>query len=259
MIVYKYYPPTDYTFDALCNRYFFFSKVGKLNDPYDSSFNLIKGSRLANNLIANGRISPDMELLMREYATCSFSAINNSMHMWAFYANNFSGVAVGYDDSKFKEITERLQARVFYYKVSYLNKMFNVDRPFVRKLHNLTQGAKWICSNQLFKGDQKLDDDFFAYLYTLKHKDTWAGEKEYRLIVGNDIVQRKERLDIEYTVAGYKIPMPKGVIKEIIIGHNFPESRYYCIKHIAEANGILQINQTSAEEPFNIKIIPANI
>ncbi len=254
-MVYKYYPPTDYTFDALCGEYFFFSKVRKLNDPYDTSFNLIRGSKLSKRLIAEGRISPDADQIMNDYATCSFSAVKNSMHLWAFYANNFSGVVVGYDDSKFNEITESLKARIFYYKVLYIDKMFDVDKPFEFTLHNLTQGDKLICSDKLFKGDSKLDDDFFAYLYTIKHKAIWSEEMEYRLIAANDVVQQRDRLEmlgVKYTDAGYKIPMPNNVIKEIIIGHNFPKERIDHIKQIAHKNGIGSIKRTTALHPFII-------
>ena len=262
-MIYKYYPPTDYTFDALCNRYFFFSKVSKLNDPFDSSFKLIKGTKLANMLIQRSIIHLEAEQIMKEYGTCSFSEVKDSMHMWAFYANNFGGLVVGYDDSKFPSITEKLMARVPYYKVTYLESMNNVDSPYnIYKLKNLISGNKCIKGWEIFKGDPKIDDDFFAYLYTIKAKATWSEEKEHRLFAGNDILRNKTRLEqlgVQYTPTGYKIPMPDGAIKEIIIGHNFPESRYGCIKRIAEENGITSIQHTQIEKPFEIGFGSANL
>ena len=41
-MVYEYYPPTNFTFEALTKKYFFFNKAAKQNDPFDTSFCLLQ-------------------------------------------------------------------------------------------------------------------------------------------------------------------------------------------------------------------------
>ena len=53
-MLYKYYPPTEYTYDALQKGYFFFNKVSRQNDPYDASFKLLQADFLLEDLRRKG-------------------------------------------------------------------------------------------------------------------------------------------------------------------------------------------------------------
>ena len=69
MIVYKYYSPEQYNFDALKNHYFWFSKVSKLNDPFDSSSKLLRPSCFRENLLKECNIDEDkLSSIMLQYA-----------------------------------------------------------------------------------------------------------------------------------------------------------------------------------------------
>lgn len=261
-IVYKYYPPTDYTFDALSKQYFFFSKVEKLNDPYDSSFKLISSTNFAKCMQKHNRIPNDMQSYMQSFGTCSFSKSNRSKHLWSFYANNFSGLVVGFDEKKFQQLTEQYLVRISYYDVEYVDTMIDFDdrksefpyKPLLVPSEFRSISMVEACS------DIKNLDCLIAYLCLVKDKATWGEEQERRLIVGRDVIdpnnrQRLKRLGFQYLESGYKIPMPKDCIREIIVGHNINDTCKEIVKRWAKRLGV-RLHTTMAKTPFKIDIVP---
>ncbi len=81
--IYKYYPPNENSYDALVNKYFWFSKRKLLNDPYDLA-GYVKNVYLPNEY-------PNWYSEIDNYASCSFNSDPLSKLMWAFYAQNYSG------------------------------------------------------------------------------------------------------------------------------------------------------------------------
>lgn len=217
MIVYKYYPWNEFTVDALNKGYFFFCKAAKQNDPYDCSFKLIEGTQLAKHLIDNKIIHPESERIMADYGTCSFSEVKDNMHLWAFYAEKFNGIVIGYEDKTFESITKDLLARIGYYEVTYLSNIIDVDNPNTKFVLKEINNKRCATINDCFKGDRKKDDDFFAYLCSIKAEDTWREERERRLIAAGDIMNGRARLEkngVEYFLTGIKYLCQVIVLKK---------------------------------------------
>lgn len=95
--------------------------------------------------------------------------------------------------------------------------------------------------------DIKGMDKLFTHLCSYKN-DIWEQEKEWRLIAGNDILKINNP-KIKYEVDGYKIPIPQNAIKSIIIGHNFPKDRLYCIREAQIKYGV-NVYKTKVNIPF---------
>lgn len=267
-MVYKYYSSNCYTCDALTKGYFFFNKAAKQNDPYDTSFKLIRSEILLKEL---GMLSEDtqgkVESIMKQYGSCCFSEEWNNKHLWSFYASNYQGIVIGFGEDTFASYFEKYRARIHFVKVSYINspitdddveKTFQLDMPLLRKEDSghsllLPHTYRECCTTS----DDKLKDILFTHLCSIKEKATWGEEKESRLIAASDVINGRGRLEskgIKYLANGYMIPMPADCIKKIIVGHNFDMSKSHLIETIAKKNGITQIFQTKADSPFKIEL-----
>lgn len=264
-MVYKYYPSNCYTCDALTKGYFFFNKAAKQNDPYDTSFKLLQSDYLLQNLNYTDRGLSKVEDVMKEYGSCCFSKEKDNKHLWSFYASNYHGLVVGFDEKTFREYGDMFNVRIPYVKVEYRDspitdemvvenrESFKLDMP----LKEENAENVWIRPHRYADclGDERLGDVLFTYLCCIKEKTTWSEEQEYRLIAALDIINQKIRLEkkgIKYLDNGYLIPMPQNCIKEIYIGHNFDMSQLYKIERLAKHYGVNQIFQTMAEVPFKI-------
>lgn len=254
-ICYKYYSESDYNFEALEEKYFFFCKVSKQNDPYDSSFKLMQSENVLNAL--KGKINTNAETIMKDYGTCSFTDSKENKRMWASYANNYNGFCIGFDDSTFQTITKKLAARVPYIKVNYVDapitlendlNSFVVEELFTDVAHK--GESFYLCAES---NDPKKNEDLFLYICSMKEKKSWDIENETRLVAGSDIMRCRNRLkknDVVYEEKGYKIPMPDGCVKEIILGHNMSDENVERMKSIARKHGIDTIYKTKVEIPF---------
>lgn len=264
-MIYKYYPPTDNTFDALIKKYFFFNKAAKQNDPFDTSFSLLQSKIMLEALGYDQQGQVLIKSIMGGYGSCCFAERCDNKHLWSFYAANYAGLVIGYDDAKFKEYSKFL-IRIPYLKVDYiskpitdedLDKQFKLDAPLYNDgLHEI-----WSKSHTYREClyNEKLQDLLFTHLCSIKEKETWAIEEEYRLIAALDVMRpenqnRLEQHGFEYLDAGVRIPMPKDCVQEIIVGHNFDWGKYgNVINEIAQANKLFEIKQTRTGIPFNIE------
>lgn len=261
-MVYKYYPPTCYTCDALLKGYFFFNKASKQNDPYDTSFKLIQSETLLKKLGYNEVEKDVVESIMKDYGSCCFSEERDNKHLWSFYASNYQGLVIGFDETTFAKYYNDLLARIHYIKVEYRDSPITEDDlegSFQLKFplrHNESENE--LLKSHKYKdclSDSRLSDVLFTHLCCLKEKKTWEAEKEYRLIAALDILQFQERLEqkgVVYLDNGYKIPMPKNCVKEIYLGHNFDMGKFEIIEEIAKKHEVKQIYQTKTEIPFDV-------
>lgn len=239
-MVYKYYSPTEYNFDALSKGYFFFSKVYKLNDPFDCSFKLIEQSK--KFLQHLGFINREKEAsdIMKQYGTCSFSRLKGNKRMWALYANNYQGFCVEFDDKQFDTpriiswenetpiITENKTNKEdspYHYMIKgdigYVQKELDFDDFAIcgyRELLNDDSIIEYPIGSCLH--DDKMKDILFVRLCFTKEKHSWESEEEFRLLVGNYIDFMPTSLK-KITDAGYKILFHKSIVSSITIGHNF--------------------------------------
>ncbi len=128
-MVYKYYSPAVYNFNAIREKYFFFCKVGKQNDPFDTSYSLMNSSKLKNDMVRMGKLSPNAENVIKEYGICSFSKCENNKTLWSHYAQSYKGFAVGFDETTFESMNIELLARVLYKDVQYVDEMIDCNNP----------------------------------------------------------------------------------------------------------------------------------
>ena len=266
-MVYKYYPFNDNTKDALSKNYLFFSKASKLNDPYDTSSMLLTDEFYENltKIYRNAKLPKDLQIpflkktfkVMDNYGICSFSKSEDNMHLWALYADKFSGIVVGFDEEELKDLSYHNgiiplmnTEYVKNWPRSYKSDTFNYS--FYNGEHQTYQ------IRHCFEGNEsgRILEYFFHYLCTVK-SNSWKEEKEVRLVASYRFLQelnKKHLYNVEKTDVGYKVPFPLNAVKCIIIGHNFIGGRTD-IKKIARKYGITEIFKTSCKMPFKIDIV----
>lgn len=219
-MVYKYYSPACYNFCAIREKYFFFSKVAKLNDPFDTSYSLINSSKLINDMERMGRISPNAGSTIKEYGTCSFSKRGNNKTLWALYAQSYEGFVIGFDENTFESMNTELSARVLYQEVQYVDEMIDCNNPDASfRLKNWDGEIETFQIKDCYSNDPKKLDALFIYLAFVKERKIWENEEEYRMFIANDFLNRDIK-GVMKTENGYRLPMPKNAMKSIIMGHN---------------------------------------
>lgn len=263
-MIYKYYPPTSHTFEALTKNYFFFNKATKQNDPFDTSFSLLQSKVMLGTLGYDQQGQSLVKNIMGDYGSCCFAKRCDNKHLWSFYSTNYTGLVIGYDETKFKDYS-KFSVRIPFVEVDYVNnpitdsdldKSFRLKFPLYGDIPNdyRTQSHTYrecLCN-------EKLQDLLFTHLCCIKEQATWAIEEEYRLIAALDVINGQGRLEkkgFEYLESGYKIPIPCDCVKEIIIGHNFDIKKIDWVKQIAKKYGVKIILQTKAEKPFKIEFV----
>lgn len=250
-MVFKYYSPNCYNVEAFEKQYFWFSRVSKLNDPYDSSYSLIQSESFKEKL----GLSANAADIMKEYATCSFAKHNNNMALWAYYAQSFKGFCLGFDDSTFESMNTSYQARFIFHEVQYVDEPINcnnLDASF--HINDVDGNCETYKLSDCLEGDLKKADKFFIYLAFLKEKTVWGNEEEMRMFIGKDFMGRQNMpKGVVESPNGYKINMPQNAIKSIVLGHNSDECIRRKLIEIAEQNN-LPVYITEAKIPFNIDI-----
>lgn len=83
-ILYKYQNFSMNALSSLANNYLYFASPDQLNDPFDVA------SKSLEKQFEN------LELKKEEFKLCSLSKINNNKLMWSHYANEHTGICVGY-------------------------------------------------------------------------------------------------------------------------------------------------------------------
>lgn len=258
-IVYKYYPPNQFTTDALLNGYFFFNKAKNQNDPYETSFNLVGNAKLQEYLLKNCNVDPNADQIMKEYGICCFSKVRNNKRMWAFYAQNYAGLVVGFEDSEFSKLSEKYLARFPYIETKYVEicPTFDDEWEDISPNYITKEDENLPIYLRDVRKDPKACDAFFVNLCSIKEKATWEEEQECRLLAARDVVENQDRLSklgIEYIPTGYKIPFPLSSVKEIIIGHNFQMGTTFLNGLKAKYPNIDFWGQTECKEPFVVNI-----
>ena len=256
MNVFKYYPPTDYNFDAIEKHYFYFSKAKRLNDPYDMSLKLINLSPQFKNL--SKRLFPNQwRDFSDDYGTCSFSKDGLNKPMWAYYADSYKGFVIEYDEDKFEEITQELRMPVGYCDVHYVDECPNFDTPKLKiPYRNIGEKEEqsFLLDSQTIKDPKNLDR-VFQYLWSIKEKSGWEHEQETRMILGN-IPTKNRSSKIIYDENGYKVTFPKDAVKRIIVGYNMNESNIKRIDSIRQFYSLPDLYTVQPSEiPFDLKFV----
>ena len=164
--VFKYFPNSDFSKDALKNNYLFYSHFENFNDPFDCHSVLIDISYKHKTEIKR-TYEKSLKEALDKHGVCCFSRTNDSILMWSHYANKHEGFSIEF---YCKEESEGLNPL----DVNYIEHFTKPD------LINNTE------------------DTIYHLIYS-KAKD-WEYENELRLlknITNNDIDSRKVNYKIE--------------------------------------------------------------
>ena len=198
--VFRYRPDNEFTLDEIENSYIYFSDRESLNDPFDSSPDLIKFMSGKSDIKASYQflreqipseelklyfeekfspeyltslISESIPKYLSEFGIACFSIIPYiNMPLWANYANNHKGVCLQYNTENDKDFFDGLSL------IKYVEKLNQIEFNIAENQHRIMD------------------------VFYLKDKN-WNYEKELRLI-------KKEK---------GKIKFKKNALRNIICGY----------------------------------------
>lgn len=206
-LIYKYYAPTEYSLDALINRYFWFSKREFLNDPFDLG-NFKKGRVILNvfeNLVRNYSKKEEfyelekIQNLVSEYASCSFTRSELNKQMWAYYAKDYSGWCLAFRRGKLNTRNDSSMSPVIYVDDNFGNVGKDIE--------------------DLKYGSDPIENILKKTLCT-KH-ESWSHEEEERIVIkmksgANGDKRTWGSYELDHIVIGNKInPAYRSIISNI--------------------------------------------
>lgn len=215
--LYKYYGLSEFSIDAIKNRYIYASCPLELNDPFDSMNLLIDYQNTSEEMIthfylANGENPEEIKknldhfrkrfpkefalLLYTGMGIVSLTANINHPLMWAHYANAHQGFAIKLNRKIIEENTQLAGPFPMNYQDQWQPFDFNIAPPLA-----------------------------FLYQTNIKHS-LWEYEQEYRYVaIGKNMYvadaenetkeSRKERRN------NRKMQYPPNAIEEIVLGFSF--------------------------------------
>lgn len=236
MTFYKYKTINDFTLDSLQNKYFYYSRQEQLDDPFDmyTPVDILRTDEeireyfrrdpeLASKYTVNSfRKKQEASEFDEEYHNkflkvnqmfhvLSLTPLNDNDAMWALYADNYSGIAIGYkaleeSDNKYsislgqkRPINQQRkfllqQGKDRFYENPDLRIVMNPIEYDLSKLVKFTP----LCTDPL----EMLGNVFIK-------KPIWKFEKEYRSVIVSQW----------HTIDELKIYYPDEVLSEIIFGY----------------------------------------
>lgn len=123
-MVYKYKSVDNfkYVYDILKNNRIYLPKADELNDPLEGINNLNFGACGNSYSVIEGRydeVWPPYKDALNKFRILSLTQRNDNILMWSHYANNFSGICIGFaEDKTFAQTTE----------IEYSSKTYQVDQ-----------------------------------------------------------------------------------------------------------------------------------
>lgn len=249
--LYKYYAPTDYNFEALEKGYWFFSKFGHANDPFDCDINLLNLTKNKWGLNANDI----KEGATNDFAICSFSDSPLNKRLWALYSRSYSGFVVEYEYGEEQYgcfASKGLQLPLF--DVSYLDKEeieAVQEAPHKKLIPTLSKDMS------VARREDEKKEELFMFLYSIKEKSIWETEQEKRMLIGyHESTSLKEEFFVNCRCHnGYKVFFPIQSVKRIIAGMNISDYDLYRLKYIASKKYNISVEKVVKGEPFELKLI----
>lgn len=178
----------DYDFDDLNNNEMSFSPVSFFNDPFDCDYLFQVTSKNINDndkLKLEQTVNRTKEDEKNRYRIACLSEDNDSILMWAHYANNHKGVCIEYD---FQELIKKFKCDLF--PIIYVKKRKRYDQ------FDLINSSLTFQKSVFLKAD------------------VWSYEKEWRILkcFQNDIKEfGKEAFKPKAIYLGYKIDKERKV------------------------------------------------
>ena len=252
-MLYKYYTPKDYNFDALMKKYFWFSMASTENDPNECDVRWLDEDIYPFDGLSEEykkKMFADFNKLMRDYGICSCSKGCDNENMWANYAANYSGFVIGYDEDVIKAPNSNVCGPILNSDTNYTSELISDNTP----LPNLE--GKTV--REIYRKDPKNIEYLCRVVCATNNKKFWKQENEFRLFIGS-IGTARPVAGIECAENGYKVRMPNNVIREIIIGHQMTKENRAKIKEIAEALNLNVVKQVVRKQPLKLDFEDINI
>lgn len=233
-LIYKYYAPTEYSLDALINRYFWFSKRSALNDPYDMNIQVLEVFPKFKELLEHyGYNLEQYKQILENFAICCFTKRPDNKHFWSLYAGSFQGWCLEFEEDNL--IDSQIGVPNQLYDVIYLDAVPDLNDKYqhleLEKHEDGTISETIAGLLSYEKGHEKL----FTYLLRIKNREVWGVEEEKRLILGNIYLMNHK---INCDTRGYGIPWKINALKRIIVGYKISDCMRKKITLIANEMGV---------------------
>lgn len=271
MILYKYYSPKLYNFEAVRDRKFYLSTNAQLNDPYDlfsgnilwetlttksnpmrkriqETLNFIEQQNYPDKKInTNEQDISIIEKTFRQFASCSFTTNPLDRLMWAHYADSYSGFCIGIEIGD-DMVDPGYSNAKDWHRVMYVDQIPSELLKYVgktkdpHKFNNVHSGliSMEYCLRQwIEKQDVNILKDYICQLLCIKAQE-WVYEQEVRLV--KDVPS-----DHFVSWDSYAI-----TLKEIILGSKFHSVKKDVKVETIEAEQILKEIKSKSEQQIPI-------
>lgn len=255
-MLYKYSSYDENCHDGIVNKYFWFSKPKYFNDPFDCNMDILKTSSFLMQKLENkDQIWDFKHETLFDYIKettedfgilCFTSSTNkegfadkgyNNLYFWSHYAKNHTGIALGYDRNILEDYLEKLKCNTKLMPVKYGSGALNIET--YEFIINEEEGNTIKTRIRgIFNGDYpKRREKFFETILLYKDKRIWEIENESRIILGGIAKSKLEEDSVNifpefpYKIiedAGYRVPYPKDVLKEVTFGAKFNSNEIKC-------------------------------
>ena len=224
MILYKYVTH-EVALAILKNSSIGFSQPMHFNDPFELEASYptpLHGER--TEIVTNFRILTKKRILKKYYGVLSLTRDPLNPLMWAHYANNHTGVVIGFD-VKIDELTS-LQKNII--PIQYGNVIYTSKKPTSEYISQ--PSVRRVLGETVQFNEKDIEKQQRTFLYK---PSCWAYEEEVRVVkniktlVDDDLLGFGETAEIESGTftkieannrSVYCLNLPKGAIKEVYFG-----------------------------------------
>ena len=263
---YKYKTINEYTFDSLKNKYFYYSRQEQLDDPFDM-YTPVDTLKTNEEIIEYFRRDPETAALhtidsfkkkqkqseFDEKFHRKFFEVNQMFHvlsltpicdndaMWALYADNYKGIAIGYkvvvdDDKRFISLGKKREIntqRIFLLEQGKERFYENPDLRIILSpiIYDISKLKKF---TPLMTDPLEMLENVYI------KKPLWAFEEEYRSVI----------ISLWHRYDDLKIYYPDEVLSEIIFGYKTPE------EDIQKVINLIKYNYTNSSIIHYYRAIP---
>ena len=123
--LFKYKPLSENVYNSIVEAYLWMTVSSIFNDPYDSQLGIVTEKT---------NLAQDSEAISsEEYKIFCLSEVNDSVLMWAHYAENHTGVCIEYN---FSLLPDTHPSKQFLYPVHYSGSLLNADKCLKASRHS---------------------------------------------------------------------------------------------------------------------------
>lgn len=204
--IFKYHSGEGNSLDSFSKKYLWFSKPPYLNDPFDCSMEHLLSeesqlSDLGKNFIRSNT---------KEFGVCCFSEAPLNLHMWSHYANSYKGFCLEFD----KEIIQSFCSDLFQANCELMPCIYR-DSLICLDYLEFETGVK-VPLRGIHPASKEFDQLMKELLFQ-KNEKVWGQEKEWRIVLSGRAIRNGAK-NYEHESTGYKISLPEGAIKSIVLG-----------------------------------------